>query len=73
VNPKNLILTIGAATGLAQLGPTTAGSVVSLIAFVAVASITIVGSVAYYSLGGERAKTVLDELKDWLPCTTRRS
>lgn len=65
-NPKNLILTLGAATGLAQLGLSTSDVVVSLIVFVVVASLTIAGPVAYYLLGGEQAKTRLDELKDWL-------
>ena len=34
--------------------------------FVVVASLSIAGPVAYYLLGGEQAKTRLDELKDWL-------
>ena len=38
----------------------------SLIVFVALASVTIAGPVVYYLLGGDRAKTQLDELKDWL-------
>ena len=66
VNPKNLILTIGAAAGLAQLGASTTDAVVSLIVFVALASLTIAGPVVYYLLGADRAKTQLDELKDWL-------
>ncbi len=65
-NPKNLILTIAAATGLAQLGPSTSEAVVSLIVFVVVGSLTIAGPVVYYLLGGEHAKGVLDQLKDWL-------
>jgi hypothetical protein len=66
VNPKNLILAIGAAAGLAQLGLSTTDAVVSLIVFVVVASLTIAIPVAYYLLGGERAKARLDELKGWL-------
>lgn len=66
VNPKNLILTFGAATGLAQLGLSTADVVVSLIVFVVVGSLTIAGPVLYYLLGGEHAKTELDQLKGWL-------
>lgn len=66
VNPKNLILAVGAGSGLAQLGPSTAAAVVSLIVFVVVASVTIAGPVAYHAFGDERAKAVLDELKDWL-------
>ena len=66
VNPKNLILTLGSAVGLAQLNLSTTDVVVSLIVFVALASLTIAGPVVYYLLGGEKAKTELDELKGWL-------
>ena len=66
VNPKNLLLAVGAAAGLAQLGLSTTDAVVSLIVFVAVGSITIAGPVAYYLVGGEHAKSELDSLKGWL-------
>jgi predicted transporter len=66
VNPKNLILTIGAATGLAQLGISTTDAVVSLFVFVLLASVTIAGPVVYYLVGGARAKSELDGLKGWL-------
>jgi hypothetical protein len=65
-NPKNLALSVGAAAGLAQLGLSTADAVVSLIVFVAVGSLTVAGPVLYHLLGGERSKTQLDDLKDWL-------
>ncbi len=41
VNPKNLALTLAAATGLAQLGATGSDAVVALVVFVIVASLTI--------------------------------
>lgn len=66
VNPKNLILTAGAAAGLAQLGLSNGDAVGSLIVFVLVGSLTIAGPVALYLLGGERAKTGLDSMKGWL-------
>ena len=66
VNPKNLLLTVAAAAGLAQLGLSTSEAVVSWIVFVVVGSLTIAGPVVYYFLGGEGAKTKLDSLKDWL-------
>lgn len=66
VNPKNLILTIGAAAGLGQLGVATGDAVVSIVVFVAIASVSIVGPVAYYLVGGASAKEHLDELKTWL-------
>jgi threonine/homoserine/homoserine lactone efflux protein len=66
VNPKNLILTLGAATGLAQLGLSTTDAVVSLIVFVVIGSLTITGPVIYYLLGGEKATVQLDSMKSWL-------
>jgi threonine/homoserine/homoserine lactone efflux protein len=66
LNPKNLILAAAAAAGLAQLGLGTTDVVVSLIVFVAVGSLTIAGPVAYYLLGGDRAREQLDSMRDWL-------
>jgi hypothetical protein len=53
-NPKNLILTIGGAAGLGQLGLSTGDFVVALIVFVVVASVTITGPVVDYRRGGAR-------------------
>jgi hypothetical protein len=66
VNPKNLILTAGAAAGVGQLDIDTSAAVVSIIVFVAIASVSIATPVFLYLLGGERARAQLDELKDWL-------
>jgi threonine/homoserine/homoserine lactone efflux protein len=66
VNPKNLLLSVGAAASLAQIGPTTTDAVVALIVFVLVGSLTIAGPVVYYLLGGERAKVQLNSTKGWL-------
>jgi hypothetical protein len=66
LNPKNLLLTVAAAAGLAQLGLSKADVVVSLIVFVAVASLTIAVPVAYRLVGGSSAKAKLDEIKGWL-------
>lgn len=66
VNPKNLILTIGAATGVAQLGLSAGDAAGSLAVFVVVASLTIAVPVVYYLIGGDRATATLDQLKDWL-------
>ena len=66
VNPKNLLLSAGAAAGLAQLGLSTTDAVVSLIVFVVLGSITIAGPVVYYLVGGDKAKVELDSMKDWL-------
>ena len=66
INPKNLILTTGAAAGVAQLGLSISDAVVSLIVFVVIGSLTIAGPVVYYLVGGEDAKTRLDTVKAWL-------
>jgi hypothetical protein len=67
VNPKNLILTAGAAAGLAQVsGLSTSDAVVSIAVFVVIASLTIAGPVLYSLFGGERARTTLDSAKAWL-------
>ena len=63
VNPKNLLLTVGAAAGLAQLGLSTTDAVVSIVVFVVLASLTIAVPVLYYLVGGARATTELEDLK----------
>jgi len=66
VNPKNLVLTLGAAASLAQLNLTTSDAVVALVVFVVIASLTIAGPVLYAAFGGEKARTSLDSAKSWL-------
>jgi hypothetical protein len=66
VNPKNLILTLGAATGLAQLGLSTSDAIVAIAVFVVVASLSIVEPVLYAVFGGARARSSLDAAKAWL-------
>jgi hypothetical protein len=66
VNPKNLLLAAGAATGVAQLGISNTDAFVALAVFVILASLTIAGPVVCYLVGGEKAKDDLDELKGWL-------
>jgi threonine/homoserine/homoserine lactone efflux protein len=66
VNPKNLVLAVGAAAGLGQLGLDTEDAVVALAVFVAVGSLSIVFAVVYEFVGGERARSTLDDMKGWL-------
>lgn len=66
VNPKNLAMGIGAGAGLAQLNLSTSDAVVSLIVFIVVGSLTVFGPVVYYLVAGAKARTALDELRDWL-------
>jgi hypothetical protein len=66
VNPKNLVLAVGAAAGLGQLGLDTGDAVVALVVFVALASLSIAFAVVYQFAGGERARASLDDMKAWL-------
>jgi len=66
VNPKNLLLSLGAGSSLAQLGVSTSEAVVSLVVFVVLASVTIAGPVVYYLVRGELAAEQLDAVKGWL-------
>jgi hypothetical protein len=66
VNPKNLILTVGSATGLAQSGLSTSDAVVATAVFVVIGSLTIAGPVLYAALGGPHARASLDSAKAWL-------
>jgi hypothetical protein len=65
-NPKNLVLVVGAAAGLAQLGVSTGDAIMALVVFLVIASLSVGGPVVYYFVGGERARAALDELKGWL-------
>jgi hypothetical protein len=65
-NPKNLILTMGSAAGLAQLGLSTSDAIVATAVFVLLGSVTIAGPVLYALVGGERARAALDSAKAWL-------
>lgn len=66
VNPKNLILTMGSAAGLAQLGLSTGDAIVATAVFVLLGSVTIAGPVLYALVGGEQARATLDSAKAWL-------
>jgi hypothetical protein len=66
INPKNLILTVGAAAGVAQAGVSTGDAVVALVVFVLIGSLSILVPVLAYVFTGERARTMLDGWKAWL-------
>ena len=65
-NPKNLALALGAATGVAQLAAPTGTVAVALLAFVVVGSASVTIAVVYDVVGGDRARSTLDEAKAWL-------
>ncbi|MCY7417085.1 MAG: GAP family protein [Chloroflexi bacterium] len=66
VNPKNLILAVGAALVVApaRLSVTDAG--VAVLVFVIIGSASIAVPVLYYRLGGAPAKARLTQAKGWL-------
>ncbi len=66
VNPKNLLLTVGAAAAIAQTGVDTGEQAVALAVFIAVGTLGPGIPVAIYFAMGERAKRLLDDLKSWM-------
>lgn len=66
VNPKNLVLVLGAAAGLGQLGLDTGDAIVAIAVFVVVASLSIAFPVVYQLIGGASARTTLDDMKAWM-------
>ena len=66
VNPKNLLLTVGAATAIAQTGIDAGEQAVAMAVFIVVGTLGPAIPVAIYFLMGRRATAVLDELKTWM-------
>jgi threonine/homoserine/homoserine lactone efflux protein len=66
INPKNLLLTVGAAAAIAQTGVDTADQAIALAVFILVGTLGPALPVAIYFALGARAKHILDELKLWL-------
>jgi threonine/homoserine/homoserine lactone efflux protein len=63
VNPKNLILLVGAAAAIAQTGASASSQAVALIVFILIATIGTGTPVALYLLIGDRAERTLGELR----------
>jgi threonine/homoserine/homoserine lactone efflux protein len=66
INPKNLILTVAAATAIAQTGASTADQAVALAVFVLIGTLGPGVPVAVYFLLGERSEEILGRLKTWM-------
>lgn len=66
VNPKNLVLVVGAAVAIAQTGAATGDQVVALAVFTLIATLGVGVPVATYLIMGERSKDMLDDLKRWM-------
>jgi threonine/homoserine/homoserine lactone efflux protein len=66
VNPKNLVLTVGAAAAIAQTGIPAGEQAVALAVFIVVATLGPGIPVAIYFLMGDRAERPLGDLKAWM-------
>jgi threonine/homoserine/homoserine lactone efflux protein len=66
INPKNLLLTVGAATTIAHAGLEAGEQAVALGVFILVASLGIGAPVAIYFALGEQSASLLGGLKDWM-------
>lgn len=66
LNPKNLILIVGAATGVAGIDLERSDVAVATAVFVIVASLSVASPIAYYFVGGARARSSLEDLRGWL-------
>jgi threonine/homoserine/homoserine lactone efflux protein len=66
VNPKNLLLTAGAAAAVAQAGLSSADQAIAMAVFVVIGTLGPGIPVAIYFALGERATRLLDELKTWM-------
>jgi hypothetical protein len=66
LNPKNLALTVAAATAIAQTGISGGQEAMALAVFIVLGSLTILVPVAIYFLMGAKAKEILDGLKGFM-------
>jgi len=66
VNPKNLVLVIGAAAAIAQTGASTGAQAGALAVFVIIASLGPGIPVGIYFVMGARGKHILDGLRAWM-------
>lgn len=66
VNPKNLVLVLGAAAAIAQSGLPAGEQAGALAVFVAIATLGPGIPVLLYFTMGERSKHLLDELREWM-------
>jgi hypothetical protein len=66
VNPKNLILTIGAAASIAQAGLPGGQQASVLAVFIALGSVTVATPLVIYLAMGAKAAGILDGWRTWL-------
>jgi threonine/homoserine/homoserine lactone efflux protein len=65
-NPKNLALTLAASAAIANAELGTADTAAAIVAFVAIASITVVGAVAFFLVAPAKAEAPLGAVKDFM-------
>jgi hypothetical protein len=66
LNPKNTLLAIGAAAGIAQTGISGADQAIAYIVFAIVATLGVAAPVVMYFALGDRSQRILAELRDWM-------
>ncbi|MGW0923004.1 GAP family protein [Streptomyces sp. NPDC002755] len=65
-NPKNLVLTASAATSIVETGVHDGELAVAVTVFVLVGSCTVLGAVIIHLLGGQRAVSFLDSVRQFM-------
>ena len=66
MNPKNLLLTVGAAAAIAQTGASTGSQAVALIVFIVIGTLGPAIPVGIYFTMGEKGTAILASLKTWM-------
>jgi Na+/melibiose symporter-like transporter len=66
VNPKNLLLAVSAAAGIAQTGISGGGQAAAYLVFALIGTLGVGIPVGIYLVMGERAASLLAGLKDWM-------
>jgi threonine/homoserine/homoserine lactone efflux protein len=66
VNPKNLILTVGAAAAIAQTGIAAGEQAVALAVFIVLGTVGVAAPVVVFFALGERSREMLDTMRAWM-------
>jgi threonine/homoserine/homoserine lactone efflux protein len=65
-NPKNLLLTVGAAAAIAQTGIAAGEQAVALAVFVVLGTVGVAAPVVVFFALGERSREMLDTMRAWM-------
>jgi threonine/homoserine/homoserine lactone efflux protein len=66
VNPKNLLLVVGAGAAIAQTGVSALDQAVALAVFVLIGTVGVGAPIAIFFFMGERATKILGDLHEWM-------